>query len=346
MDWPIHKIICKDYTTFVTTRPDFRFDHASNRPDVVHLAQLGIRGYEVKPNSMNEFSDNPMLARNIENHHIIISMPDAEDVHFQHSAGVTENNSLAVIDEELTTCAAYGSTLLAFASHCPMDTEKKLSSLDLGPVYFRHVVDNLRMAYCKFDELIDNMMGLTGTGARTVRLDCMGDTNFFNRGGFESVLACPVMLDEQTDIPTPVADKIGISLVVRKIPPAVLWPDFRRPRRIENSQASMLNPPDQSMNTGSLVIVRRDGKPLHPVYVHALITYTALKLKDPKHSKNVCLTADTLLPHRIEHVSKEDFQKWYPKMWQLFPNCPFVPSPFDIPEDFMVGRTGFNLRHK
>jgi hypothetical protein len=43
----------------------------------------------------------------------------------------------------------------------------------------------------------------------------------------------------------------------------------------------MFNPATQSCETGSLLIMRKDGKPLHPMHVHALISYTAERLLDP-----------------------------------------------------------------
>lgn len=144
----------------------------------------------------------------------------------------------------------------------------------------------------------------------------------------------------------PVADQIGLPITVRKVPPAVLWRDVRQPSRLKNYQAGILNPPNQAIDTGSLIITRKDGKPLHPVHLHALITYSALRLKDPHHPDNACLTPDMFQPDRIKHMSKEDFQKWYPTMWKLFPNRPFVPSPFDIQEDFVVDEPGFTLRPK
>jgi hypothetical protein len=94
-----------------------------------------------------------------------------------------------------------------------------------------------------------------------------------------------------------------------------------------------------------LVLLRKDGKPLHPVHVHALFAYTVMTLKEPSHPNDACITAELLHPSRIEQTSKEDFEQWYPKMWQIFPiEKSFVPSPFDITEDFEDKDPSFNVR--
>jgi len=108
----------------------------------------------------------------------------------------------------------------------------------------------------------------------------------------------------------------------------------------------MLNPPEQSSGTGSVVLLRKDGKPLHPVHVHALFGYSALTLLDPIYPQGGCISHDMLLASRIDQVSQEGFQAWYSTMWQ---KCSiqrsFVPSPFDIQDDFEDEDPNFNLRH-
>lgn len=91
------------------------------------------------------------------------------------------------------------------------------------------------------------------------------------------------------------------------------------------------NPPDQPGDTGSLILVRKDGKSLHPMHVQALISYTATKLKDPNHPTNACLPTEVLLADRITQVSKEDFQMWYAITWKaLSIQTALIPSPFDV----------------
>jgi hypothetical protein len=235
------------------------------------------------------------------------------------------------VDRELAEF--FRGPVLAMGVHCDSDFVREASDLDLGPVDFRHAVDILRLSYCQCED--DTRLLLEDNSVKAVRLNCDGDTKFVHRPSLEAVAESKSVLAVQTEIPTPVADKIGLPLIVRKVAPAVLWRNPRRSCRTKNHQAGILNPPNQLEDTGSLILARKDGKPLHPIHVQALFSYTATKLKDPNHPDHQCLTADMLLPERMDLISKEDFQKWYPTMWQdaLFP-FPFVPSPFDITDDF------------
>jgi hypothetical protein len=361
MDWPIHKIICKDYAPFLHSRPSsdhhsaiyfspdefqprfiwLRFEHGHSHPSFEDLAPLGISEERIKTGSFQEVSRNPMLGRHIEPHHIL-SIPEAESLCPCCNTEHASNDSLTKIDEELADF--FRGSVLALGTYCEATRERQASDLDLGPVDFRHVVDNLRMIYCQCED--DTRGVLDGKDIRSVRLNCLGDTEFTKRPTFEAVFEPKSALLADTDIPTPVADKIGMPLIVRKVPPAVLWRDPSRPCRINNFKAVMLNPPSQPESTGSLVMVRKDGKHLHPMHVQALFAYTATKLKDPNHPKDACLTADMLQTDRIDKVSKEDFQQWYPTMWQLYPiHHPFVPSPFDIGDDFEDKETSINVKH-
>jgi hypothetical protein len=103
----------------------------------------------------------------------------------------------------------------------------------------------------------------------------------------------------------------------------------------------MLNPPNQSENTGSLVVMRKDGKPLLPMHVQALFMYTSTKLMDPDHPKHACLTPDMLQIDRIDKVSKEDFVKWY----HHGGHPSVVPSPFDMENDFENEKASINVKH-
>ncbi|KAF1915812.1 hypothetical protein BDU57DRAFT_515552 [Ampelomyces quisqualis] len=276
---------------------------------------------------VEELSDNPMLGRHIEPRHIKLSLPAVEKLCPCCNTEIDPSRSLVTVDQELADF--FRGHVLAAGTHFPGDLERKASSLDLGPLDFRHVVDSLRMLYCQCEE--DFRGALIKRDIKAVRLNCEADTQFMDRAGIEGVLEPKSLLLAESEIPTPVADKIGMPLIVRKLPPAVAWRDPRRPCRLINDKSGMLNPPHQCDHTGSLVLVRKDGKPLHPMHVHALLDYTAEKLKNPNLTGNACITADMLLPSLIDHVSKEDFQNYYTTVWQTCPiHNHFVPSPFDI----------------
>ncbi|EAT89578.2 hypothetical protein HBH56_016680 [Parastagonospora nodorum] len=353
MDWPVHKIICKHYTQFGTTRPDLdhhsaiyfspnepnprfiwlHFESGHNYPTLEDLAPLGVSKERIKAHAFEEFATNPMLDRHIEPHHILVSLPEAKNLCPCCTTDVDPNGSLIKVDQELADF--FRGPLLAFGTHCEADFNKKSSDLDLGPVDFRHVVDNLRMLYCQCeDDTRHTLEGGPSKAIKAVRLNCMGDTDFVGRPIHEAVLEPRSTLELDTDVVTPVADRIGMPLIVRKMPPAVVWRDARRPYRVKNFRAAMLNPPDQTGDTGSLILVRKDGKRLHPMHVQALISYTATKLKDPNHPIDACLLAEELLADRISQVSKEDFQTWYTTTWKTRSiQTALIPSPFDIETD-------------
>jgi hypothetical protein len=307
------------------------------------LEQFGVCADRIKAGAWEELGNNPMLQRHIEPHHIILSRPDAADMCPCCTTVANPNKSLIKIDQEVADY--FRGSVLALGAHCDADTEKKLAHLDLKPVDLRHVVDNLRMVYCKFEDINRRLM--EGSEIKAVRLNCEGDTFFCDRAEFQPVLEPKSALLLASDIPTPVADRIGIPIIVRKVPPAIVWRDARRPYRINNDNTRMLNPPVQGADTGSLVLLRKDGKPLLPIHIHALFGYTAQTLLNPIYPQNGCITTEMLLASRIDQVSKEGFEACYKTMWQKWPlKCPFVPSPFDIPDDYDGGESGFNARHE
>lgn len=210
IDWPIHKIICKDYTTFITTRPDqdhhsaiifhphepkprflwLRFECGHNRPSVDHLAQLGMDKDRIEEGAVDELSYSPMLKRHIRDHHIVIFTSEDEHLCLCCNTDFKSNNSLTDADQELTTI--FRGTVLVFGKHCEMDVEKKPHDLDLGSLDFREVIDHLRKLYCGVED--KNRVMLEGKGTRAVRLNCLGDTTFLNRPGFESVIGSKLFL--------------------------------------------------------------------------------------------------------------------------------------------------------
>jgi hypothetical protein len=304
------------------------------------LVKLGV---SLETGSLETLAHNPILGRHIEPHHILLSLPDPKTMCPCCNTSHALNGSLTKVDQELADF--FRGPILALGSYCEAAPSKKGSDLDLGPADFRHIVDNLRLIYCHCED--DTRDLLNGRDIRAVRLNCLGDTEFTKRPTLEAVFEPKSVLLADTGIPTPVADNIGMPLIVRKVPPAVIWRDPCRPCRINNLNAGMLNSPHQPENTGSLVFVRKDGKPLHPMHVEALFAYTAIRLQDPDHPKDACLTAEMLQTGRIDKVSKEDFRQWYSTKWQTHsPEATFMRSPFEIDDAFEDKDTDTNMNHK
>jgi hypothetical protein len=186
------------------------------------------------------------------------------------------------------------------------------TSLDLGPMDLRHAVDNLQACYSIaaqkhiFIGHWHPTCHCKNVGA--VRVNCLGDKELFKRATFESVTESVHYMAGESEILTPVAEKIGLPLVVRKIAPAVGF--HTAPAKMVNKQVGMLNPPLPANDTGSILVARRDGKPLLPIRVHALIVYTAEQLKEGGYTEDNYLDVGDVKLDRLQHVSKADFEKW------------------------------------
>lgn len=143
-----------------------------------------------------------------------------------------------------------------------------------------------------------------------MRLNCDGDRHI-SREALEAVWEPASTISTKSDIATPVVDQVALPLIVREVPTSIMWRDRTTVARRNNLEAPMLNPPTQHGDTGSLVVVRKDSKLLHPCHVLALSGYAASRLTDPHHPKGACITLDILLYHRVDQLSKEYFERWY-----------------------------------
>ncbi|KAH7081156.1 hypothetical protein BKA63DRAFT_588494 [Paraphoma chrysanthemicola] len=354
-DWPIHKIVCKDYKRFVNTRPTaehhnciyfnpvennprfvwIRFEHDHNHPSAEDSSQYGLTVEKMRAGELDELDSSPVLNRHIGSHHIVMSLPKAKAMCTCCDGDIKTNDNLTKIDMELANF--FRGPVLAFASRCGNHLDGNLAHLDLGPVDFIHIVDHLRLIYCDLEDCMRQLVD--GSGIKAVCLNCKGDKFFLHRSSFEAVLEPNSSLQLESEITTLTADKIGLPLIVRKIPPAILWRDARRPCRVENENATMLNPPQQSSHTASLVLLRKDGNPLHPIHVYALLGYSTIALSDPSRSMRACVEADEYLENRTNEVSKAGFEELYAKMWHTCSvSSHFVPSPFEISDDFEARR--------
>jgi len=188
------------------------------------------------------------------------------------------------------------------------------ASFDLVAEDFRHAVDNLGGQYCASS--MHHMFadfGACQSGRKqitAVRVNCVGDQQLCKRSTYQSVTEQGhfLRLDEKSDIPTPIAQRIGLELVMRNIAPAM---HFRtKVSKMESQEIGMLNPPHQADNTGSFILARKDGKPLLPVHVLALSMYTDQRLKKAEYELNIRPTRANMNMHLLGRLSKEDFKKW------------------------------------
>jgi hypothetical protein len=215
-----------------------------------------------------------------------------------------ENKSLFKVNKELSkfvqgSLVAMGqNSTVALRAFLPTATTPCRDQIyDLGPVALRHVVDHLRADYYKTGAdnqgyQVDNAERVKG-----VRLNCTGDEHIAMRP-FESVEASESLCGQESDMTAEIAEKIGIPLLIRKIPQAILW----RGRRYRGMPCAQSNRPmafelqkqhDTSMalktmaefeqmtqradevasQMGSCVAVRKDGQPMESTFMMALLEY-------------------------------------------------------------------------
>lgn len=135
---------------------------------------------------------------------------------------------------------------------------------------------------------------------RAVRINCLGDQKMCNRPAFESVeilLTDPIFNNHDT---SDIASRIGFPILTRRLPPNPVWANnkdstiFNHVSPFNNRHATLLHlccdPSPSSeltagtlgwgfasiqwLNTvGSVLVLRQDTKPLHPLHVEALCRY-------------------------------------------------------------------------
>lgn len=146
----------------------------------------------------------------------------------------------------------------------------------LDMISFRHIVDDLRSYW--YDARIEAERQIPGP-IKGVRVNCLGDTVISKRPIYEPINTLHnTFFDTDRIFKIPLGENIGIPLEVHLIEPAVPW----RNRRLDgdtiipfslNFDARILNPAQWRMITGSIMIIRKDLKPLHCAHIDALREY-------------------------------------------------------------------------
>ncbi|KAF1357527.1 hypothetical protein EJ07DRAFT_128144 [Lizonia empirigonia] len=307
LDWPIHKLICKTYKDFVASCPVHHHNsliyfpvnesqsrfvwmriegghyHPSREELTKHNIEIGCPDAEGHV-SVKTFDINVALDRSIGSESILFAPPSAAQCCSCCKDKYKANNSLFGVDVELADTLR--GPILAWAMRLEDHTTHQSHPIDLGPMGFRHMVDELRLhynevveGYRKLDSENPSFKGITG-----VRINCQGDQQFFYKPYLEPYVAPRPSLLEQSLLPTPVADRLGMSLHVYKVAPAPIWRDRQLTSRMHNCCSAYLNifivMPD---DIGSLIVIRKDGVELKPQMIQALLARTASKLESNGH---------------------------------------------------------------
>ncbi|KAI4622225.1 hypothetical protein J4E83_004965 [Alternaria metachromatica] len=365
-DWKVHKLICKSFSEHMNNRPSqkhysiivFPKDEEAPRfewtlfepgtynakipsPKKAYVQELGFEFYGVNCNNRNnpigyfeEDSTDYTTKRHIAGKHLgLLFTRNLGSFEEPLPEDIPINKSLMDIDPELARLHGKGH-VLAWGCHCPED-RRKTSDLNCTPADFRHAVDALRKNHYKDSLRAKEVISRKTGGVLAVRLTCVGDKLFFGHPTYESQIEPRSILSKDSQVPCPVADKVGIPLIIRKEPPALSWRDRDVESRRENHNAAMLNPPTQKTKTGTLIIARKDGKPLLPTHLFCLIIYTGERLQDPKYGEDGHRLPSMMLQSRLNLVSPEDFEEYYNNEWhRLKLSERFVPSPYQMYDDY------------
>ena len=90
---------------------------------------------------------------------------------------------------------------------------------------FRHTVENLRTRYSRGELNVDwhDNQFCDCKQVWAVRMACVGDKEFCNNNTFEIDEEWAHFVSGESEMPTPIPDKIGLPLVVRHISPQPAW---------------------------------------------------------------------------------------------------------------------------
>jgi hypothetical protein len=217
-----------------------------------------------------------------------------------------ENQSLLKIDKELSQWI-HGPFIAMgvngpFTTDCiPTNAPCYEQVYDLESIDLRHIVDRLRGEYFRSGMECRIYEEGSQEKAKGVRMNCLGDRDICCRRAYMPVDAVKSLCSEETDFPSPLVDKVGIPLVLRKLPQSMAWRGRHVrgvPCATSNGAALLdlhsifelfkdpLHPMDIAYLTrkleenaagiGSCVVVRRDGQPLDHKLMYALETYGTL----------------------------------------------------------------------
>jgi hypothetical protein len=229
------------------------------------------------------------------------------------------NKSLAAIDKELCQ-STIGPLEGSYFFH------GQLSHLDT--MDFRHIIDWLRTDH--YHVTIEHQRLVQNKDVRGVRINCRGDMKISDRPAFEAAHVPDSLFDIQDDpLCIAIAEKVGLPLVMRTLSYALPW----RGRHIDTTgfftQAHNLlfhemNPTLWLMETGSILVARKDRKPLLPAHIEVLHLYCRWLGKvygepmptengdperdvrpelDPKYQKQA--------EYMVGRASKEEFLKYW-----------------------------------
>ncbi|KAL7894328.1 hypothetical protein HDV64DRAFT_127229 [Trichoderma sp. TUCIM 5745] len=308
-DWPTHKLVCTSFASHTASnRPtDEHFRvllfPVDGKPEITWLASrwhIGdqedesddkYQSFDTKsiPGldalAMASIQRNPRLKRNLINT-IYICHRDTFLVD-----GSKPNQGVArVTSTQPGEYHDWRGPILAYGMIGLGIDQQRCRDLDMDD--FRHIFDYFLSYNYKPSTAAQTIMA--------VRINCLGDQKMCNRPAFESVEIFPTDPVFNNHDTSDIANRIGFPILTRRLPPNPTWANnkdnaiFNHSSPYNNQDATFLhlccdpsppsNPTTGSLgwgfasmqwqnNVGSVLVLRQDKKPLHPLHVEALCKY-------------------------------------------------------------------------
>jgi hypothetical protein len=228
-----------------------------------------------------------------------------------------ENKGLLKVDQELSEwihgpfiAMGHNGSILLNGPDSKAAVPWQEQVYDLEPIDFRHVVDRMRGEHYRSGREFRVYEEGSQEKVKGVRMNCTGDVLTCMRKMTESVDVAKSMCTEESDVYSSIVEKVGIPLVVRKIPHAMCWRGRREgglpyptnpgplildlQKQYDKVREQLIHTEFPSWeplgskeplggvasDVGSCVAGRRDGEALDVKFVEALQVYGRYKLGD------------------------------------------------------------------
>jgi hypothetical protein len=297
-DWKTHKLLCAAFSTFAIserpTKEHYRavlFDPDKDKPEFVWLCCPWVFGGYQSPET-EKFIGEDATERDMpiqDNYRLQRSLRNTINISYRDdflADGSRPSKSIASITA--TQPGKYydwRGPIVAYAKAGKGLDPPACKDFDM--IDFRHFADHI-LSYHYVPPKVERVKG--------IRINCRGDVKMLGRPHFEeielSIKDSTFGAHDNSDI----ADRIGIPILTRRIPPDPKWAnsDMEGGSPFNNQDATFLHqcldpkavsdPSKGSIGwgwcsqqwqneVGSVVVVRKDKKPLLPLHMEALTTY-------------------------------------------------------------------------
>jgi hypothetical protein len=93
----------------------------------------------------------------------------------------------------------------------------------LTPLDLHHIIDNMRAEHFESGREFKIYQEGSVEKVKGVRMNCHGDHKICHQRTQVNVDVAKVLCSQDSDLPSPLADKIGVVLVIRKVPNTLAW---------------------------------------------------------------------------------------------------------------------------